>query len=1059
MITKGCFELKKKIWSIIIAFLLLFLTFPVCAETNSVLFEAEAFKEGSKAMENVYKTITYMTVSETGSLLYEINIPESGKYALYFKTAGKEDALVNLSLNGEPLMPAQVRKSGSLTNFDDNRYICDFPEGVHSFKLSVTKGTFHLDFIEMKFLSGATDEKYECFLAEINGVKTPDEAEGTVLKYSEILGIDTLNATNGIFYTEPIYDELLSHEYDNVNDFLAKFYSTVKQYKKTPDISMYSGNLPITELKSGNLTMLVRTGRISSPAMIIGAIYKNSRLYKMNYGTYTTQASIKVPFDGVEIDENENYSFKAFYVENLNSVKSIDIYPDVFREIYVSQNGNDENAGTKEMPVKTLSAAKDIVAQISDGMTGDIVIYINEGEYFLPETEVFTAAHGGKNGYNVIIKGTDSENPPVLHGGKKVSGWTEYKDGIYKAPIDAGNSVRNFYVNGYAATRARCETLFRAESEFDDPSTEEKIDGYSVLSKRMPYNFERPEDLEMVWELYWVCQRIPVSEILTQGDKTIFVSDSKEALNYKSSTVKLNVDTGKNFYLENAMELLDREGEFYYNPEEKMIYYYPHEGETIDNAYIAQTEGLFEIGLSSESAKTENIIFENLDIRYGAWDEVSDVGLVSSQADNLLDMTGTSGRKMMHSQILINNASGIDFKNCEFSCLGSNAIILKDNVSDCKITGNIIRDISGAGISVGSWDHTPTNTGMCTNIEIKNNLIRRTSQEYRGTVAITVYYANSINICHNDIADIPYTGISVGWGWGYDAYNAGNISICHNNVTDVMNCLKDGSQIYTLGPLKDSAIYENYLADSKYVIAGIYNDSGSSYLNIFRNVIQNEKEDSYWWYQGLNHTKDLHAYSNFVVNGNVNETDETNKEEGTVLISKDNMSKEALDIKNNAGLEEEYKNLLTVADLPEYKMSIVKHSPKDLYANVYMRYASEYDRCYDPTTGAVSAPNREYVSFCRQEWMEYDVWAQKAGTYSLSIVASNGWEEKKPAYISVSTDGKKQIDYTVTPSNGWTPFVEYEVGNIELKEGLNTIKFKNESVDYYGFHFSYIIIE
>ena len=76
----------------------------------------------------------------------------------------------------------------------------------------------------------------------------------------------------------------------------------------------------------------------------------------------------------------------------------------------------------------------------------DIIINIMSGEYFIPETVQISTAHSGRNGYDVIFKGESNENPPIIHGGQKIEGWTEYKDGIYKAPVSGKCRIYQKYV-------------------------------------------------------------------------------------------------------------------------------------------------------------------------------------------------------------------------------------------------------------------------------------------------------------------------------------------------------------------------------------------------------------------------------------------------------------------------------------------------------------------------------------------------------------------------------------------------------------------------------------
>lgn len=1054
----------KRTISIIISFILLMSLMPFIYADNTVYtFQAESSTQSQKVTSTTTGSITYVSVSETGYTSFDMSISDDGFYQLNLRASG-ESSSVNLSLDSVPLLQLYTRKTNAAKTFDDNFAYVYLQKGEHTLKISATANVLNFDYVTLTKLENVTKEISDSFLSEINASKTADEYEETIYKYAEKFNINLSTLTQRIFYKLPMWEELSNREYDSINKAIKDFYDTVKKYHLTANqpVLAYNGRTPITALQSGDLSFYVKTQKLSLNTTIICAIYKNGALYKMNYGTYTTGNQVIIPINEVVIENENEYKFKTLYIENFSSIKSVNLYDKIYKNIYVSAKGDDAYEGTKEMPVKTLKRAKELITEINTSMTGDIIVNIAPGEYFLEETEKFNSIHGGKNGYNVIFRGSDEENPPIIHGGIKVTGWEEYKDGIYAADLDNVSDVRNLYVDGYSAVRARSENTFRLEEFYDDVNTEYIKDGYKVLKKRMPYSFSRPQDLETVWHLGWCAQRVPVSNVFQEGNMIVFESDAKNAVNKEISTETININTQKYFFLENAMELLDEPGEFYFNPSEKKIYYLKAEGETLENVYIPVTEGLFEIGDKSESSKIENIIFDNLDIRYGAYFEPTKKGFISIQADQIIDLDNPSETKMMHSQVTVNNASNIKITNCRFSCLGSNALNLVDGVSDALIEGNVIKDISGTGISIGTWEHTVGAEGvtMCRNIDVENNVIKRVAQDYRGCTGVAVYYENSINILNNDISDLPYTGITAGWGWGANVYTAGNMKISNNKVSDVMNTLLDGSNIYTLGPLKDSAVSDNYLSDSKYVISGIYTDSGSAYLKIFNNVIDDENTDSYWWYQGHNNTKELHAFNNYTTVDKVRVATESNNiEENTEKETFGALSDEALAIKNNAGLKTNYLSLLNDVNLPQNKVNIAKTTPKIPYASGAFRYASEYDRCYDPTTGEVSVPSYEYVSFNKNEWVEYDIEIKEAGTYKLSVAAANGWADKVSSSISVSVDGNEAFISTIPATDGWTPYVEFELGELTLKEGINKVRIKNVNNHSYGFHFSSMFIE
>src|SRR5262249_2166340 len=49
---------------------------------------------------------------------------------------------------------------------------------------------------------------------------------------------------------------------------------------------------------------------------------------------------------------------------------------------------------------------------------------------------------------------------------------------------------------------------------------------------------------------------------------------------------------------------------------------------------------------------------------------------------------------------------------------------------------------------------------------ISNNVVHQAGQEYADVAGIMVGFATNTLISHNDISEMPWSGIAIGWGWG-----------------------------------------------------------------------------------------------------------------------------------------------------------------------------------------------------------------------------------------------------------------------------------------------------
>ena len=150
---------------------------------------------------------------------------------------------------------------------------------------------------------------------------------------------------------------------------------------------------------------------------------------------------------------------------------------------------------------------------------------------------------------------------------------------------------------------------------------------------------------------------------------------------------------------------------------------------------------------------------------------------------------------------------------------------------------------------------------------------------------------------------MPYSGVSVGWGWGEEDAGGGvetmpykyatptpakDNRIEYNHIHDVMKPLDDGGGIYTLGNMPGTVIRGNHVHDNFGYPGGIYLDEGSGFIEITGNLVYNVLEAMHYNNFNQNRKATCKEHDNFF-GGN---------------------PKEAKPIAEKAGLEAEYRDLL-----------------------------------------------------------------------------------------------------------------------------------------------------
>ena len=220
-----------------------------------------------------------------------------------------------------------------------------------------------------------------------------------------------------------------------------------------------------------------------------------------------------------------------------------------------------------------------------------------------------------------------------------------------------------------------------------------------------------------------------------------------------------------------------------------------------------------------------NITFENITFRDNGIEKSKLITKSGEQAEiNYMAPTAA---------VEIINSTNIKISKCKFRDLYGYCVGIDDNCSRIQITGNTINGTYGGGIQILN--------NCCYNC-IENNTIANFGEYQPGSVGIIVTESHHNRITNNHIYNGDYTGISLGWTWGYGESHCFANYVARNHIHHCMRMkLNDGGGIYTLGKSPGTVIENNVIHDIvswvKYDSTGIYFDEGSSDIVARSNVI------------------------------------------------------------------------------------------------------------------------------------------------------------------------------------------------------------------------------
>ncbi len=519
-------------------------------------------------------------------------------------------------------------------------------------------------------------------------------------------------------------------------------------------------------------------------------------------------------------------------------------------EFFVAPSGNDSHAGSQEKPFRSIKRAQTAVRRhVSAGLTNDVTVYLREGTYeleapldFGPDdvgTEHHSVTYAAYPEESVTISGgrnishgtrleltTGGEEKTEASGGTIV--WKQAQDGIWKALIPGVKRgdcfFRQLFVSGRRATRARMPNSDETELKVRDVDITWQEE--SSHPARFALQFDANsisdwfgiDDVEVVVRREWSLLRKKLESVDAASGWVVLRGPHHRDFQKKDKISFNDVRPGRFAFFENALAFLDRPGEWYLDRATGMLYYHPKAGEDVRNESIVvpMLTGALLAVRGTEEQPVRNLHFQNISFAHTEF-PLPPQGVAARQA---ADYWTFNGAKTVDSMFAFEFAENCTIRDCAFKHAGGGGVSLGKGVHRFRFEKNRLFDLGANGIAV-DFDVTPLLPDKRAlaekltprDIRIVDNHIHDIGTVYYGAVGILIKYSADSLVAHNHVHDLPYTGISVGWGWSLNDTPARGNTIEFNHVHHVMKELADGGGIYTLSHQPNTLFRGNLIHD------------------------------------------------------------------------------------------------------------------------------------------------------------------------------------------------------------------------------------------------------
>ena len=483
--------------------------------------------------------------------------------------------------------------------------------------------------------------------------------------------------------------------------------------------------------------------------------------------------------------------------------------------------------GEIRTPAVALAKARELKA--SGAVKGrPVEIWVKPGRYQLTEPLVLTAADS-----DLRIRGL-SARTTVFDGGHELKPFSVGLDGVWVTDVPEGLAFDQLWVGDHRAQRARSPNRFYHYMKDSDADLATRA--FFADEADVTPLFSLPQDelnrvLVAVWQS-WDMGYGRVESVDAQSGRLVMKQGMKRPLFFWCAT-------RPRYALENFREALDAPGEWFHDVKAKKLFYIPLAGESVakDFAYVPVSTAIVKfVGDRAKGEVVRNVSFNGIGFEHTAF-LIGPQGVYNSQAASNVQEGAITGT----------DVEDVSFENCRIAHTGAHGLYLRSGCRHVTVRHSLVEDLGAGGIYFGGDNRSRQKSpdGVSSHLTVEDSIVRHGGRVLQAGIGVWMGHAHDCRVVHNEICDFFYTGVSLGWTWGYaPTVNRDNL-IAHNRIHHIgQGALSDMGGVYTLGDNTGSVVRNNWIwevngyADNGSPAWGLYTDEGSHGFVFCDNLVE-----------------------------------------------------------------------------------------------------------------------------------------------------------------------------------------------------------------------------